>query len=139
MVGLLLAATEYTIMQDVNYFNRVVFWEIEKALDQVLRAIRRRARERPFGDEFEESDVVDYREPAPYDGVHRVDVARAVRSALRKVNPRDREVLIQRFFEGQPLMTISKRMGLSRERVRQLEMRGLKFLRAQLVRRQIYS
>ncbi|MEX2613322.1 MAG: sigma-70 family RNA polymerase sigma factor, partial [Gaiellaceae bacterium] len=59
----------------------------------------------------------------------------AVRAALRKLPERERRILELRFgFDGeqQPLETIGRELGLTRERVRQLEREGLAQLATEL-------
>jgi RNA polymerase primary sigma factor len=79
-----------------------------------------------------------FADPAAVDPVEEAaDVVRrqAVRDALRKLPDRERHVLELRFgFDGeqQPLETIGRELGITRERVRQLEREGLAQLASEL-------
>lgn len=73
--------------------------------------------------------------PSPEDEVdrRRADARRArlVYEALEELDPRDREIVERRFLTDEPetLACVGKRLGISRERVRQLSERALKRLR----------
>lgn len=52
--------------------------------------------------------------------------------ALSRVPEHDREILLDRVVVGLSLVAIAERDGISRERVRQIEMRGRERLAAEL-------
>ena len=58
----------------------------------------------------------------------------ALRSALERLNERERAIVAERCLKGEraTLETLASRFGVSRERVRQIEARGLAKLRAEL-------
>ncbi len=58
-----------------------------------------------------------------------------VRAALRQIPPHIQQVIYRRFYEGCTLEAIGQSLSISREAVRQLEQRGLRLLRAALLRR----
>lgn len=58
------------------------------------------------------------------------DLTALVETALMKLKPREREVLKARFMEGRKLCEIGQDYGLSRERIRQIENKALRVLRA---------
>lgn len=69
----------------------------------------------------------------PFEAVAREELAELVRQSLRRLPARYREVLRMRFgLEGRrprTLEDIGRKLGISRERVRQIEMRALDILR----------
>jgi RNA polymerase sigma-32 factor len=50
-----------------------------------------------------------------------------LRGALMELDPREREILVERHLKGEPatLECLSQRYGVSRERVRQIEIRAI--------------
>ena len=84
-----------------------------------------------LGDLFADAETADPTEEAE-DSLR----AEAVRKALAELGERERRVLALRFgFEGEPLSldAIARELGLSRERVRQLEREALDRLEGELV------
>jgi RNA polymerase sigma factor (sigma-70 family) len=79
-------------------------------------------------DVLQDEDVVD-----PVDGVDRKELRRVLGGAIATLDEREREILAARFApdESEPvtLEQIGRRMGISRERVRQIERRALERLR----------
>ena len=69
----------------------------------------------------------------PGDDLDRVKIERSMREVLDELEPRERVVIESRFGLGgepaQTLQVIGQRLGLSRERVRQIEARALERLR----------
>jgi RNA polymerase primary sigma factor len=65
----------------------------------------------------------------PFERVARVDERRRVREAVAQLAPRERRVVEERFGltggEGRTLEEIGRQVGVTRERVRQLEQQGL--------------
>jgi len=90
-----------------------------------------RSRVRHFGQEFvasDESEVGDSMDPAHESFFERMTVA-AVLDAVMGLPEKDRDVLVKRFHLGLSLDEIGQEMGISRERVRQIEARGLNRIR----------
>ncbi len=111
--------------------------------EKVRKLIRNRQRvqslHRPLGDEqdSELGDLIpDEEAQAPSEHVNEVLLTRDVAAALDELPPREAEVLRLRFGlvepyqDGQTLEAIAQKMGVSRERVRQIERRALRRLRA---------
>lgn len=65
------------------------------------------------------------------------ELADTVAECLDSLTPRQREAIDLRFFEGKTYEEAGRIMGLSRERVRQLEDQGLKALRRPGLRRRL--
>ena len=116
---------------------------MEMPLEKVRKLIRNRRRvqslHRPLGDEqdSELGDLIpDEEAQAPSEHVNEVLLTRDVAAALNDLPPREAEVLRLRFglvepyHDGQTLEAIAQKMGVSRERVRQIERRALRRLRA---------
>jgi RNA polymerase primary sigma factor len=87
----------------------------------------------PIGEDSSLGQLVpDLLIPSPEDEVFRDDVIRRVQEALTAVPLREREILCRRFGldggEEQTLEEVGDRMGVTRERVRQLEARALRRL-----------
>jgi len=83
-----------------------------------------------LGDLFADSFAAD-----PAEEAHETHRREAVREALRELPDRERRILELRFgFDGeqQPLEAIGRELGLTRERVRQLEREGLAQLAGEL-------
>lgn len=55
-----------------------------------------------------------------------------IEQALERIPERTRDVLRSRFWKDESLAEIGRRLGLSRERIRQLEAEGLEMLRQEL-------
>ncbi|HZP19628.1 MAG TPA: RNA polymerase factor sigma-32 [Bauldia sp.] len=95
------------------------------------------------GDDSDGSDRVDFlvdRVPLPDETVgERIDAERRhnwLRSALNVLNERERHIVRERRLqdEGATLEALGERLGISKERVRQIENRALEKLRAELLR-----
>jgi RNA polymerase sigma-B factor len=66
-------------------------------------------------------------------GYRKVEDLHDLNILIQEVPEREREVIIQRFFEGRTLEDIGIEMGVSRERVRQLERIGIQAMRAKAI------
>lgn len=90
-----------------------------------------RNRVRHSGQEFvasDESDVGDSVDSDHESFFERMTVA-AVLDAVMALPERDRDVLVKRYYLGFTLDEVGQEMGLTRERVRQIEQKGLKKIR----------
>ncbi|MDO8648327.1 MAG: sigma-70 family RNA polymerase sigma factor [Candidatus Peregrinibacteria bacterium] len=87
------------------------------------------------GEEWEDPvvQVVDKREPPVTDGLLQVDESDLVTALLEKLDPREAMVIRLRFpqdgSESKTLKEIGEQLGLTRERVRQIEVGGLQNLK----------
>lgn len=86
------------------------------------------------GDELDALDTVAGFEDDPADTAEVVEVRRFLDDMGRFLDPRERQAVVARYRYGWTLSEIGDRMGVSRERVRQLELRGLEKLRLAIVR-----
>ncbi|MBB3870241.1 sigma-70 family RNA polymerase sigma factor [Parageobacillus toebii NBRC 107807] len=72
----------------------------------------------------------------PFELVHRMEIREKIMEALDKLKEREREVIIERFGlrDGQPktLEEIGKKVGVTRERIRQIETKAIAKLRKYL-------
>jgi RNA polymerase primary sigma factor len=73
--------------------------------------------------------LVDRDGPSPFDEVDGREEAREARRAFETLMPREAEILRQRLVENRTLAEIGQTLGLSRERVRQIEAAALERLR----------
>jgi RNA polymerase primary sigma factor len=130
-VALLRASERFDFARGVR-FSTYATWAI---LREFARRIRQTNARRPrfvtgCGDFFQ--SVVDHRsgdlpEPTP-----RERSTDAVRSLLSQLNDRDRTIIVRRFGlvdDKQTLSELGRELGVSKERVRQLEARALRKLR----------
>jgi RNA polymerase primary sigma factor len=88
----------------------------------------------PIGDDASFADVVaDTGAATPDEGLLHEDGRQRARRALARLGDRDREVLALRFgldnSHGRTLQEVANRLGVTRERVRQIEKRALERLR----------
>lgn len=87
--------------------------------------------DRPVGDERDTvfGDLLASDEPEPDEKAEVSVKCTVVRQAISRLPPREREVLILRYgldhSEPQPLREIGRRLGITQERVRQIESRAL--------------
>ena len=108
-------------------------------MDRIATSARRIASTNdvlPGTDEFTLEDVLaDEAAPDTVDDIDRAQVRGELERLIEELDTRDRKILAWRFGlgGGEPLTLeiIGRRLGLSRERVRQLEARALKRLREQ--------
>lgn len=61
-----------------------------------------------------------------------------IADVLRFADPRERKILDLRFLKGMTLEEVGKVMGITKERVRQLQTRGLQRIRESLERKDLY-
>lgn len=117
---------------------------VAQALDELPEevALLRAAREpfsldTPLGDEDSLNHLdrlTDGRENPAEDNLNRTAISRQMEMALSRLPKREAEILRMRYgFSGDPmtLQQIGERMGLSRERIRQLEKQALRRLKGQ--------
>ncbi len=100
-----------------------------RALRDVARTVT--SLDRPLGDEDEAAfgDLLPSQSPGPEDEVHVSLAERSLRNALSELPDREREVVLLRYGidggEPAPLREIGRRLGITPERVRQIESRAL--------------
>ncbi len=112
----------------------------DMSVDEV-RALRDVARtvtslDRPLGEEEDAAfgDLLPFEGPAPDEVVHVSLTEAAVRRAIKELPDREREVVALRYgIDGEPtpLREIGRRLGITPERVRQLESEALEHLAMQ--------
>jgi RNA polymerase primary sigma factor len=110
-----------------------------REVDLVLLSARREVSlEEPVGRDGSrllEDVLPDLRDPGPEGALTRQSGSSHVRALLRRLPVRARAVLVLRFgFAGEPdlsLADVGALLGVTRERARQLERKGLDLLRAQ--------
>jgi RNA polymerase primary sigma factor len=93
--------------------------------------------DRPVGEDGETAfgELMPSDRPSPDEEVEVARRAAVLRRAIRALPPREREVLVLRFgIDGgdpAPLREIGRRLGITQERVRQIESRALSRLAAE--------
>jgi RNA polymerase sigma factor (sigma-70 family) len=120
-----------------TYVYRKLYWamasEIRKDYRGVSATVRVQKRRnlkatRLYGDDLpqiaSEHDVVAE--------TSRREEAEIVRNAIDTLPPREAEVIRRRFFDGMTLTDIGQSLGITKERVRQLEARAKRMLRERL-------
>jgi RNA polymerase primary sigma factor len=105
--------------------------ELREALDANPQTI---ALETPVGTDSEFGDFIeDDQLPTPDEAMHNINLTETIDKILNKLMPREAQILRLRFgLEGgvpQTLEQVGQAMGLSRERIRQIERRALRQLR----------
>jgi RNA polymerase nonessential primary-like sigma factor len=117
--------------------------EVAKTLDlkpQMVRqylshAQRTLSLEKPLGENSEGQlqDLLMDNAALPVDRAERNELSQEVREAIQKLPPIMREVLVNRFGlddgDARSLAEVGKRMGMSRERVRQLQQKAFNIIR----------
>ncbi|PSW20219.1 RNA polymerase sigma factor RpoS [Photobacterium sanctipauli] len=82
--------------------------------------------------------IADDESVQPDNEVNKDDIHRLTTTMLEGLNPRDREILCRRFgllgYEAQTLQQVADEVGLTRERIRQLQVSSLKKLKNSLSR-----
>ena len=56
------------------------------------------------------------------------DIKQVLREKRKILTPRERKVLHRRFYKRQDLETVGRELGVTRERIRQIEAKGLERL-----------
>ncbi len=101
--------------------------------------------ETPVGEDSNLGDFIASDEPISFveDLIEHMDLARKTGDLLSLLNSREHEILRLRFGIGEPtgytLAQVGERFGISRERVRQIEWKALKKLKAQPRAKEIYG
>lgn len=121
-------------VQDIAEEMNIPEREVTELLSNVQReipieALRREEETKSHIPEF----IVQNALPSPEEALREESMKKAVNDALKTLTPRERYIII-RFFgidedEPEPLSQIAKRLGISRERARQLKDRALKKLK----------
>ncbi len=123
-------STVQDIAREVNLPEREVSEVLKHIQREVpLEALTREEDSKSHIPEFLVQDAL----PSPEQALKQEAMKRAVDDALKTLSPRERYI-VKRFFgldgdEAEPLSQIAKRLGISRERARQLKDRALKKLR----------
>lgn len=118
----------------VKFITVAYSWVRQHIREAARRHWRHLTREKPFS-RFEAPDgdpVEDFFDRAPESHLQPVEEDPrwpAVRRALDELGGREREVLEARLWGGEKLKAIGERLGISKERVRQLQDRALRLLR----------
>ena len=117
--------------------------DVQKVIELVQEPI---SLETPVGDDGGKlEDLIGSEEDVSFDDdlLENMDKARKTRDLLSLLNWREVQILRLRFGIGEPsrytLEEVGKRFGISRERVRQIEEKALKKLRAQRRAREIHG
>ncbi len=123
-------STIQDIAREVNLPEREVTEVLRHIQREVpLEALVREEDSKSHIPEFMAQDAL----PSPEQALKQEAMKKAVQDALKTLSPRERYI-IKRFFgldedEPEPLSQIAKRLGISRERARQLKDRALKKLK----------
>lgn len=73
--------------------------------------------------------VIQLPAPTPQDAMEEDERRRIVRATLRTLPQREQTIIELRFFEEKTLEEVGQEMGVTRERIRQIEARALRHLR----------
>ncbi len=123
-------STVQDIAKEVNLPEREVTELLSHVQREIsLEALTREEDSKSHIPEFLVQDAL----PSPEQALKQEAMKKAVDDALKTLSPRERYI-VKRFFgldedEPEPLSQIAKRLGISRERARQLKDRALKKLR----------
>ncbi|MFQ5912028.1 MAG: RNA polymerase sigma factor RpoD/SigA [Nitrospinota bacterium] len=111
--------------------------QTEEEIDSILRVYRSSlSLDAPIsdGDDTRYLDLLESKDmPSVEEDLARSSLAREVNALLKELSPREQAILRMRFgFDGEPmtLEEIGKKIGLSRERIRQIETKAKRRLRA---------
>lgn len=114
--------------------------QLDKPVDDVSRMLRLNERitsvDTPLGGDSEKAllDILaDEKENGPEDTTQDDDMKQSIVKWLFELNAKQREVLARRFgllgYEAATLEDVGREIGLTRERVRQIQVEGLRRLR----------
>ncbi|MEC6824460.1 RNA polymerase sigma factor RpoS [Photobacterium piscicola] len=117
--------------------------QLEKSVDDVNRMLRLNERvssvDNPIGGDSEKAllDIIpDEKGGSPETSTQDDDIKNSIVHWLQDLNPKQREVLARRFgllgYEASTLEDVGREIGLTRERVRQIQVEGLRRLRDML-------
>ena len=117
--------------------------QLEKSVDDVNRMLRLNERvssvDNPIGGDSEKAllDIIpDEEGGSPETSTQDDDIKNSIVHWLQDLNPKQREVLARRFgllgYEASTLEDVGREIGLTRERVRQIQVEGLRRLRDML-------
>ncbi|WP_297479524.1 RNA polymerase sigma factor RpoS [uncultured Photobacterium sp.] len=118
--------------------------QLEKSVDDVNRMLRLNERvssvDNPIGGDSEKAllDIIpDEKGGSPETSTQDDDIKNSIVHWLQDLNPKQREVLARRFgllgYEASTLEDVGREIGLTRERVRQIQVEGLRRLRDMLI------
>jgi RNA polymerase nonessential primary-like sigma factor len=117
--------------------------KLDKPVDDVNRMLRLNERvgsvDNPIGGDSEKAllDIIpDEKGGGPEGSTQEDDMKHSIVGWLQELNPKQREVLARRFgllgYEASTLEDVGREIGLTRERVRQIQVEGLRRLRDML-------
>jgi RNA polymerase nonessential primary-like sigma factor len=117
--------------------------KLDKSVDDVNRMLRLNERvgsvDNPIGGDSEKAllDIIpDEKGGGPETSTQDDDIKTSIVTWLQELNPKQREVLARRFgllgYEASTLEDVGREIGLTRERVRQIQVEGLRRLRDML-------
>ncbi|MEJ2764071.1 RNA polymerase sigma factor RpoS [Photobacterium sp. MCCC 1A19761] len=117
--------------------------KLDKSVDDVNRMLRLNERvgsvDNPIGGDSEKAllDIIpDEKSGGPETSTQDDDIKASIVTWLQELNPKQREVLARRFgllgYEASTLEDVGREIGLTRERVRQIQVEGLRRLRDML-------
>lgn len=120
-----------------------IAFQLDKPVEDVNRMLRLNERissvDNPIGGDSEKAllDIIpDEKEGDPEHTTQDEDMKKSIVNWLQELNPKQREVLARRFgllgHEASTLEDVGREIGLTRERVRQIQVEGLRRLRDML-------
>lgn len=120
-----------------------IAFKLDKSVDDVNRMLRLNERvgsvDNPIGGDSEKAllDIIpDEKGGGPETSTQDDDIKTSIVTWLQELNPKQREVLARRFgllgYEASTLEDVGREIGLTRERVRQIQVEGLRRLRDML-------
>ncbi|MGF1680805.1 RNA polymerase sigma factor RpoS [Photobacterium makurazakiensis] len=120
-----------------------IAFKLDKSVDDVNRMLRLNERvgsvDNPIGGDSEKAllDIIpDEKGGGPETSTQDDDIKTSIVHWLQELNPKQREVLARRFgllgYEASTLEDVGREIGLTRERVRQIQVEGLRRLRDML-------
>ncbi|MGF1687695.1 RNA polymerase sigma factor RpoS [Photobacterium japonica] len=120
-----------------------IAFKLDKSVDDVNRMLRLNERvgsvDNPIGGDSEKAllDIIpDEKSGGPETSTQDDDIKLSIVHWLKELNPKQREVLARRFgllgYEASTLEDVGREIGLTRERVRQIQVEGLRRLRDML-------